>query len=326
MVENADTNPSEEGLAEEEGLTLGGVLRAAREEQDLTLEQVAEKLRVEPRFLSALEEDRFGEFIAPVFVKGHLKQLGRRYGLEYADLLARYTRQTAVHDAPATDAEPARISAAPIFSKLIVSRRSSALPKLVTPRRPSALPWLIAGSILALGAAAIWYRWDSGQPLFGISGEEPAPSGAEESAASAPPPEAAEPEALPVPENPEDAPAVPAADSPASAVPAADSPAPAVPAAGSPTSAPTLTAGPTIQVAIRFDDDCWTEVYGGNGETLYYGLGQTGAAADFDGALPVSFTFGNAAGVRMSIDDQLYSLPAPQGSGDSVRFVVTEAP
>ena len=316
MVENADTNPSEEGLAEEEGLTLGGVLRAAREEQDLTLEQVAEKLRVEPRFLSALEEDRFGEFIAPVFVKGHLKQLGRRYGLEYADLLARYTRQTAVHDAPATDAEPARISAAPIFSKLIVSRRPSALPKLVTPRRPSALPWLIAGSILALGAAAIWYRWDSGQPLFGISGEEPAPSGAEESAASAPPPEAAEPEALPVPENPEDAPAVPAADSPASAVPAADSPA----------SAPVLTAGPTIQVAIRFDDDCWTEVYGGNGETLYYGLGQTGAAADFDGALPVSFTFGNAAGVRISIDDQPYSLPAPQGSGDSVRFVVTEAP
>ena len=82
----------------EEPVTLGHVLSWARESRGLTLEGVASTLRVEPHLVAALEEDRFEFFVAPVFVKGHLRQLAGLYGLGYEELLALYVREANVAD------------------------------------------------------------------------------------------------------------------------------------------------------------------------------------------------------------------------------------
>ena len=58
-------------------------------------------MRMEPHLVKALEEDRLELFVAPVFVKGHLRQLAGLYGLKYEELLALY-----VHDTKVADVQP----------------------------------------------------------------------------------------------------------------------------------------------------------------------------------------------------------------------------
>ena len=82
----------------EEPVTLGHVLSSAREARGLTLGEVASTLRLEPRWVAALEEDRWELFVAPVFVKGYLRQLARLYALRYEDVLAPYVREANVAD------------------------------------------------------------------------------------------------------------------------------------------------------------------------------------------------------------------------------------
>src|SRR5688572_8721784 len=78
--------------------TLGERLRAARLTQDLTVEQLSTELRIEAKQLHALEDNRFEQIGVPVFIKGYLKQYGTRLGLDVADLLALYYKQTTLAD------------------------------------------------------------------------------------------------------------------------------------------------------------------------------------------------------------------------------------
>src|SRR5687768_5024772 len=78
--------------------TLGQILRSARLAQDLTVEQLATELRIEAKQLNALEENRFERIGVPVFIKGYLKQYGLRLGLDPANLLALYYKQTTLAD------------------------------------------------------------------------------------------------------------------------------------------------------------------------------------------------------------------------------------
>src|SRR4051812_562606 len=78
--------------------SVGETLRAARDAQGLTLEQVATELRIEQPQLDALESDRFERIGVPVFVKGYLRQYGTRLGLDPRDLLAQYYQQSSLKE------------------------------------------------------------------------------------------------------------------------------------------------------------------------------------------------------------------------------------
>jgi cytoskeleton protein RodZ len=93
----------DEQAADEESPTgetssVGRSLRTAREALDLPIEQLAGDLRIDPRYLTALEENEFGEFSAPVFAKGYLKQYAVRLGLDERDLLTEYYRQVGAQE------------------------------------------------------------------------------------------------------------------------------------------------------------------------------------------------------------------------------------
>ena len=83
----------DEVVAEPKDLTIGQMLKGAREDLKLSLEAISTELRIEPRFLQALEEDNLEIFSAPVFTKGYLRQYGKHLGLRESDLLAQYYRQ-----------------------------------------------------------------------------------------------------------------------------------------------------------------------------------------------------------------------------------------
>lgn len=99
-MDRDDDNSETQNAADMEPVeTLGYILRSAREAQDFTLEKIADELRIEPLILEALESDRLVDLkIAPVFVKGYIKQYGRQLGLEYARLKAAYKRQVDADD------------------------------------------------------------------------------------------------------------------------------------------------------------------------------------------------------------------------------------
>ena len=98
MAHNTEMNAAPGTVSGEEPVTLGHVLASAREDCGLTLGAVASTLRLEPRLVAALEADRLELFVAPVFVKGHLRHLAKLYGLSYAELLALYVRDASVAD------------------------------------------------------------------------------------------------------------------------------------------------------------------------------------------------------------------------------------
>ena len=70
--------------------TLGEFLQACRANLGLTLEDVASVARVQPKYLLALEEGRFGELPAEVYVKGFLTSLSQIYRVDTRKLWQQY--------------------------------------------------------------------------------------------------------------------------------------------------------------------------------------------------------------------------------------------
>ncbi len=58
----------------------GAQLRQAREGLDLSIEEVADRLRLNEALVLAMEEDRFGLLGAPVFARGHLRNYAALVG------------------------------------------------------------------------------------------------------------------------------------------------------------------------------------------------------------------------------------------------------
>lgn len=72
----------------------GTLLREARKGRGLTLEDMAAMTRVPKAMLHHLEQDRFGEYEAEVFLRGHLRNYARELGLDVSDVIEAYERQT----------------------------------------------------------------------------------------------------------------------------------------------------------------------------------------------------------------------------------------
>lgn len=69
---------------------LGTLLREAREAQGLTLAQVQQELRINLRFLEALENGQYQVLPTPVHVRGYLRNYARLLKLDPQPLLDRY--------------------------------------------------------------------------------------------------------------------------------------------------------------------------------------------------------------------------------------------
>ena len=328
-----DSEVGAEAEGAEAGPSLGGTLRAAREQQGLSLEQVAAELRLEPRFLRALEDERFDDISAPVFARGYLRQYGKRLGLDYEKLLSDYHSLGGVKDVEFTVTRD-------ITTKVGWQTR---------------IWMLLALALVLLTAVAVvwWFGGIAGfAGRFGLSSSNPAtlpyPSPlAEDTTAADPfvPPAlpveasvaAADPQvALPVEAS------VAAADphialrveaSVAAADPqvefaedALDSPSVSEDVIGEfadPAGAVDDLAGyATVEVELTFTEDCWAEVTDARGVRLVYDLGRAGEQRRFVGAAPVAFLLGNARGARLSIDGGPHEIPRSDTLGAVVGFTV----
>ncbi len=72
----------------------GMLLTEAREERGLTLDDVAAMTRIPKGMLEHLENDRFEEYVAEVFARGHLRNYARELRLDPDKVLQSYERHT----------------------------------------------------------------------------------------------------------------------------------------------------------------------------------------------------------------------------------------
>jgi len=73
-----------------ENLSFGEFLKKKREEQGLSLDELANRTKIRKEFLKALEEERLEVLPAPVFVKGFLRLSAREIDTEPEELISRF--------------------------------------------------------------------------------------------------------------------------------------------------------------------------------------------------------------------------------------------
>jgi flagellar biosynthesis protein FlhG len=71
----------------------GEVLQKVRESQGISLEDIATSTKISTAHLSALEEERYDELPAQVYVRGFVQQLARHLKLDPAQVVKTYMRR-----------------------------------------------------------------------------------------------------------------------------------------------------------------------------------------------------------------------------------------
>ncbi len=78
----------------------GDRLQAARISIGLTLDDVANKMRLSAAILSSLEENDFEDITAPIFVKGYLRSYARIVNLDEEEIIKQYSKFYTQNDPP----------------------------------------------------------------------------------------------------------------------------------------------------------------------------------------------------------------------------------
>ncbi len=249
-------------------VSVGQVLREAREAQNITLEDVAMRLRLMHRQVEAMETDDFGSLGQPVFARGFVRNYARLMGLQPEPLLAR------MEGAPA---EPTPV--APVEPPMPSSWLTS--------------PWLILFLLGVLVVVAVpislywWLNSDAEEtqhaviPMKQVSPPAPAVTSVVPSIVDAPaevPVLPAEPVVAPEAAEETDVPSVVAS-----------------PAARS-------------QLHLEFGEESWVEIKDASGRTLHRQLNPAGSSANIQGQPPFDVLIGNAAQARLTYNGRPIDL------------------
>jgi len=330
-----------QGLRAPSGRGPGLALQEGREAARLSLQQVADELRLRPWVIEALEADDYEALPEPTYVKGYIRSYGRLLGLDGDALVERYR---AVQ--PAQQARETGLSSS--------SRQ-----------RPEGAVWLALVAVVAAIVAGGWW-WTrevagpvsqpeegagpAGQAARATAGEPGSPSGsgaAETGAANVARDAGAQ---TPDPDTPSMPPTLDLAGSriepdltrQAESNSDAPSPAPGTseanqqgrgaesveregPATGQSVSGDgasgDASAG-TDTLLVSFSEKSWVEVRDATGERLLYGLLGPSAERRLTGEGPFEVFLGNAPGVEIRVNGEPFD-PGPYAEANrTARFNV----
>jgi cytoskeleton protein RodZ len=301
------TEPSQEPAG------AGALLRAAREKQGLHIAALAAAIKVSPRKLDALENDRWAELPDATFVRALAQTVCRTLKVDPKPVLDKLPAappvvletQDAGLNTPFRD-RPGRVEPGLAQSAvkpmilgaallMVAAVLVYLLPADLLQRRPSA-----AGAASAAAAAAV-------MPAASV----PAGGSAQEAVAASAPASASlamAPAFMP------DAASAPAAGEPVFVAPPPVGPAttaplsPVVPAATAPAAPAAAQAAGVVQV--RTTQSSWVEVRDGRGNTLLSRIVVAGESVGLDGPLPIRLTIGNAAATQVAFRGQQVDLAA----------------
>lgn len=266
----SDTDSSGAPAGDSSQTNLGELLRVARKARDLTADDLARSLRLEPRIVSQLENNQFDQLPAPAFTRGYVRSIARELNIDSAPLIAILDARYAAEPPPLADFE----SRAPtqITSDSTIIRYTS-----------------VALVIVMIILVALWWRANDGELVFDTT--EPVDESAPVQPAT--PPLDYEFETVTHPDQPfYNAPPEPAAL--------------ALPPVAAPDAAETMNADTGSElpadepaaaddvIVISAKEDAWVEVRDALGTRLYYNLVRPGSDARLRGTAPYTLTIGNS--------------------------------
>ena len=266
----------------------GDTLRRARESQGLSIADVANSLKLNPRQIEALESGRFDRLPGYAFTRGFLRNYARLLKLDAGPLLAGL-------QVPGR-AELQELSPA--------SNAQGDMPQVGRGRfRRSVIPGVLAAlALFGVVVAGWYYDTQRKKPAEELVASLPAPS--------APQPAIAEPAAVPADTQgqalatpqPADGVALPAATAPA-----------AVPVQLTPAVAPAAVEPPKAgsdRLVFEFAQDAWIEIKDKNGKVVLSKLGKAGSREELDAAPPMSLKIGNSRYVKLERNGKPVDLAA----------------
>lgn len=272
----------------------GTQLKLAREAAGLSLDQVAQQLKLAPRQVKALEDENFDVLPGRTFTRGFLRNYARLLNLD-PDLLVAHLPDAA--HAPSLE-PPALHSTGTTMAELPTAYG----------RAPSFGRWLIPLVLVACIVAAAGYEWYRGRPAD--------PATAPRAAEAVPAPNTS---TTPLPN-----PVAPDVTPPGVASPPAVSGSLAPTNVEQPERAPQAAvpnAAADAVLVIRYDGPSWTEIRDQRGQTLISRLVDADSVEPFDGTPPFSIVIGNARAVTLVFRGQPVDL-APYTRLNVARLVL----
>jgi len=316
-------------------LSAGGRLRAAREAAGLSVDAVAQQLKLAPRQVKALEDDDWQRLPGRTFVRGFARNYARFVQLDPDAVVALL---------PASDAAPALERPA-----LATSRRPMGEIPVERVARPSAARWLIPLLLLAVIGAVGYFQLsrssfhlpamlssatpETNEAATSTGATTPGPAATPGAATSALPnpvagstpavtdaaaPSAAATAAPPSPSGTE--PAANAAVSAGAGTSAAASatPANAGAAASAAPSSTASTAAGEASLVLAFKGTSWAEVKDAKGRVVLQMTGGPGMTQTVNAMPPLELSLGNAPGVGVTFRGQSLDL-SPYTRGNVAR-------
>jgi cytoskeleton protein RodZ len=314
--------------------SFGGQLKSARERSGLSLEAVADTLRLDPKCVAALEQEDLRSLPAPIYVRGYIRAYAQLVRCEADVLVAQYNAQAVP--------EPELTPVVSLFQQEGGQERNVRL-KWVTAAGAAMLLMLIAG---------IWLiEPGTSDETVDVAATETLLSQntiTEESAFETPA-EAAD--MLPAftdlqsaesAEQTADATAAPSGVqplAPTAAAPVAPAPSSSVvfeeqkvvqpkviqPPAGLQKDEAIVLSSPTGQDRLRlvFLGESWAEVFDANGYRLIFGLfNEEMQPVLVQGQAPFQLTLGDARRVSISINGQIFNVDSYIQQNNMARFMV----
>lgn len=81
-------------------LTVGNLLKKAREHSGKPIEEIAQVIRIKPDYLRKIEQNDFTDFNSSTFVKGFIRSYASFLGLDAENIVALFRRQIGEEDVP----------------------------------------------------------------------------------------------------------------------------------------------------------------------------------------------------------------------------------
>lgn len=283
----------------------GALLRATREEQNLTIQEIATRLRLSVKQIEALETDNFTVLPEPTIVRGFIRN---------------YAKQLKIAAEPLLDAYSVMVPSS-VPHEMIV--KPSANMKMTSYKKPNTGLYGLAAFAVLLGFG-IWFFYQNyvqkpspTKEITNISNidaeplpmPEPALPMAEREAALQASTELALPPAQePVTPNVTPPDNAATGTNPTSASPQAEVIPPAPPVEPPVTEPVVASAAGSGRLEFSATQETWVSVTDGNGQEIYSKTIFAGSRETINAKLPVNVTVGNAGATSLSMNGKSYDL------------------
>ena len=268
-------------------ISCGERLANKRSEKELTINQVAREIKIEPRVIEMIENNDFESIGVPVFVKGYLRQYSELVGLDPDLIIEKYSAINSIEDSP-----PIVNDSVDQISKYVLT------PKII----------LIAIFVILISFGVL-------ATVFGIFGNN-------ETVVIKMETEAESQESL-LPSV--TAPQIDLSETQIDETFEMETEAESQESLLISTSNEFFTAENLMNLTISFSDLCWTEIFDANGERLFFGLGDQDREVNIDGVPPFDVMLGAADNLlEIKLEGREYNVVDSIRRGEVLRFKVVD--